>query len=48
MDYVTRISHWMQNQLFGITCSTALFVQSVLVPPEHENSELTFHALDAP
>jgi uncharacterized membrane protein YsdA (DUF1294 family) len=36
MHYVTDRSHRMQKHRFGVTCPSALFVESVLVPPEHE------------
>jgi hypothetical protein len=36
MNYVTRGSHRMQKQKFGVMCPDALIVKSVLVPPEHE------------
>jgi hypothetical protein len=26
----------MQKHMFGVTCPDALFVESLLVPPEHE------------
>jgi hypothetical protein len=36
MHYMTRRAHWMQKYKLGVTCQCALFVESVLVPPEHE------------
>jgi hypothetical protein len=30
------LTHRMQKHKFGVTCPSALFVESVLVPPEHE------------
>jgi hypothetical protein len=36
MDYVTRISHWIQKQQFGITCPSALFMKTAVGPPELE------------
>jgi hypothetical protein len=36
MHYVTRRFHQMQKHKFGTMCPKALFVKSVLVPPEHE------------
>jgi hypothetical protein len=36
MHYVTHISHWIQKHKLGVMCPDALFVESVLVPPEHE------------
>jgi hypothetical protein len=36
MHYVTRRSHRMQKQKFGVTCPNAIFVDSVPVRPEHE------------
>jgi hypothetical protein len=36
MHYVTYRSHRMQKHKFGVTCPGALFVESVPVPPEHE------------
>jgi hypothetical protein len=35
MHYFTSISHQMQKYKFGVTCPSKLFVDSVLVPPEH-------------
>jgi hypothetical protein len=35
MRYVTRISHRRQKYKFGLTRPSALFVESILVPPEH-------------
>jgi hypothetical protein len=36
MHYVTRKSHQMQKQKFGIMCPGAFFVESIPVPPEHK------------
>jgi hypothetical protein len=36
MHYVTRRSHRMQKYKFGVMCPGALFVDTVLVPPEDE------------
>jgi hypothetical protein len=36
MHYVTRISNRMQKYKFDVTCPGELFVESILVPPEHE------------
>jgi hypothetical protein len=36
MYYVAHRSHWMQKYMFGVTCHGAFFVESILVPPEHE------------
>jgi hypothetical protein len=36
MHYETCRSHQMQKHKFIVTCPNALFVKSVLVPPEHE------------
>jgi hypothetical protein len=38
----------MQKHKFSVTCLDALFVESVPVAPEHENSALTFYGLDTP
>jgi hypothetical protein len=35
MHYVTRRSHWMRKDKFSVMCIDALFVESILVPPEH-------------
>jgi hypothetical protein len=35
MHYVIRRSHQWQKDKFCITCYGALFVESVLVPPEN-------------
>jgi hypothetical protein len=48
MHYVTRRYHRMQRQKFSITCPGALFVESVQVPLEQENSASVFHAPDTP
>jgi hypothetical protein len=47
MHYVTRRSHRMQKHKFDVTCPDKFFVELVSVPPEHKNSVLMFHALDA-
>jgi hypothetical protein len=36
MHYVTHRYYRMQKQKFSVTCLEAHFVESVLVPPEHE------------
>jgi hypothetical protein len=36
MHYVPHRSHWIKKHKFGVTCLVALFMESVLVPPEHE------------
>jgi hypothetical protein len=36
MHYVTHRSHLMQKHKFSVTCPSALFVESVLDPHEHE------------
>jgi hypothetical protein len=36
MHNVTRISHRMKKQKFGVTCLDALFLEYVPVPPEQE------------
>jgi hypothetical protein len=36
MHYVTHRSHRMQKHKFDVTCLDPLFVESVLVPPEHK------------
>jgi hypothetical protein len=36
MHYVSRKSHQMQKQKFGIMCPGAFFVESIPVPPEHK------------
>jgi hypothetical protein len=36
MYYMIRRSHRMQKYKLGVTCPSALFVQSVPVPPENE------------
>jgi hypothetical protein len=33
---VTHRPHRVQKNEFNVTCSGALFVESLLVPPEHE------------
>jgi hypothetical protein len=38
MHYVTHKSHRMQKHKFGVTCPGVLFVESIPVPPKHENS----------
>jgi hypothetical protein len=38
MHYVTRRSHQMQNQKFGVMCPSAIFVKSKQVPPVQEKS----------
>jgi hypothetical protein len=48
MHYVTRRSYRMQKHKFGVTYPDANFVESVAIPPEHENSALLFHNPDAP
>jgi hypothetical protein len=40
MRYVTRISDRMQKHKFGATCLDALFLESVLVPLNHEKSRV--------
>jgi hypothetical protein len=37
MQYVARISHWMQKHKLNIMCPGTLFVKSVPVQPEFEN-----------
>jgi hypothetical protein len=34
MYYVTRKSYWMQKKKFSVPCPSALFVESVPVPPK--------------
>jgi hypothetical protein len=36
MHYVTHRSHQRQKHMFGVTCPSALFVEFIPVPPEHE------------
>jgi hypothetical protein len=36
MHYVNHISHRMQKDKFGVMFVGMLFMESVLVPPEHE------------
>jgi hypothetical protein len=36
MNYVTRISHWMQKHKFGVMCLDTLFLESVLFPPKNK------------
>jgi hypothetical protein len=36
MHYVTSRSHRIQKHMFGITCPSALFVETSPVPLEHE------------
>jgi hypothetical protein len=36
MHYLTHISHCMQKHKFGVTCPTALFMETALGPPEQE------------
>jgi hypothetical protein len=36
MHYVTRISHCMQKQKFGVTFPDVHFVESIPGPPKHE------------
>jgi hypothetical protein len=36
MHYVTHKPRWMQKHRFGITCPSALFVETASGPPEHE------------
>jgi hypothetical protein len=36
MHYVTHGSHGTKKHKFGVTCPSALFDKSVLLPPEHE------------
>jgi hypothetical protein len=36
MHYMNHRSHRMQKHKFGATCPSALFMESVLVPLEHE------------
>jgi hypothetical protein len=48
MHYVPRRSHRMQKHKFGITYHGVLFVQSVPVKPEHENSASMFRTAEAP
>jgi hypothetical protein len=47
MHYVTCRSHRMQKHKFGVTCPGALFVISVPVPLQHENSASTFRTPNA-
>jgi hypothetical protein len=43
MHYVTRRSHWMQNQKFGITCPIAFSWNPYMSHPSIKNSVSTFH-----
>jgi hypothetical protein len=36
MHYVTHRSTRMQKHMFDVMCPSALFIKSILVPPEHE------------
>jgi hypothetical protein len=36
MHYVTNRYHRMQKHKFSVWCPYVFFVESVLVPPEHE------------
>jgi hypothetical protein len=47
MHYVTCRAHQMQKHKFGEMYRGKLFVESVLVSLEPENSTITFHAADA-
>jgi hypothetical protein len=40
MYYVTSISHPMQQHKFGGTCLVALFLKSILLPPEQEKKSI--------
>jgi hypothetical protein len=37
MHNMTHRSHRMQNYKLDVTCPDALFVESLPIPPEHEN-----------
>jgi hypothetical protein len=43
MHCVTRRSHRIQKQKFGVNCPGAIFIESVLGPPEYKNSASMFH-----
>jgi hypothetical protein len=36
MHYVNGRYHWMQKQKFGVRCPITLFVESALIPANHE------------
>jgi hypothetical protein len=47
MYYMTRKSHGRHKHKFSVMCPGTLFLKSILVPPELENSAITFRTLDA-
>jgi hypothetical protein len=47
MHYVSHTSHRMHRHKFGVMCPSTIFVESVPVPIEHENSVSMFLAPDA-
>jgi hypothetical protein len=36
MQYVTHRSRWMETHNFVVMCHNAVFVETVVVPTEHE------------